>query len=84
MAATFCSIRAGAKRHQIEPYAYVRDLLIAVSWDIVDLNSQLPDVWIAAHTDHVLNYRRDEAETAANARRRHRALRREKTTSPSP
>jgi len=39
----------------------------------------LPDVWIAAHPEHVLKYRRDEAEAAASARRRRRALRRAKT-----
>jgi len=78
-AAICFSILAGAKRHQIEPFAYVRDLLIALSSDNVDLNSLLPDVWIAAHPEHVLKYRRDEAEAAASARRRRRALRRAKT-----
>ncbi len=78
-AAICFSILAGAKRHQIEPFAYVRDLLIALSSDNVDLNSLLPAVWIAAHPEHVLKYRRDEAEAAASARRRRRALRRAKT-----
>jgi len=75
-AATCFSILAGAKRHRIEPFAYVRDLLIALSSDKVVLNSLLPDVWIAAHPEHVLNYRRDEAEAAASARRRRRSIRR--------
>jgi len=83
-AATCFSVLAGAKRHRIEPFAYVRDLLIALSSDKVDLNSLLPDVWIAAHPEHVLNYRRDEAEAAANARRRRRAIRREKARKASP
>ena len=77
-AAILFSILANAKRYQIEPFAYVRALLIALSSDEVDLESLLPDVWIAAHPEHVLQYRRDEAEAAANARRRRRALRREK------
>ena len=77
-AAILFSILANAKRHQIEPFAYVRALLMALSSDQVDLESLLPDVWIAAHPEHVLQYRRDEAEAAANARRRRRALRREK------
>jgi transposase len=76
-ASTCFSILAGAKQHKIEPFAYVRDILIALSSDNVDLNSLLPDVWIAAHPEHVLNYRRDEAEAAANSRRRRRAFRRE-------
>jgi transposase len=83
-AATCFSILAGAKQHRIEPFAYVRDLLIALSSDNVDLNSLLPDVWIAAHPQHVLNYRRDEAEAAASARRRRRAFRREKARKASP
>ena len=75
-AATCFSILANAKRHRIEPFAYVRDLLVAISSDEVDWNSLLPDVWIAAHPEHFLHYRRDEAEAAARSRRRRRAGRR--------
>jgi len=75
-AAICFSILANAKRYRIEPFAYVRALLIALSSDEVNLESLLPDVWIAAHPEHVLTYRRDEAEAAANARRRRRAFRR--------
>jgi transposase len=75
-AAILFSILANAKRYRIEPFAYVRALLVALSSDEVDLESLLPDVWIAAHPEHVLTYRRDEAEAAANARRRRRAFRR--------
>jgi hypothetical protein len=77
-AAICFTILANAKRYRIEPFAYVRALLIALSSDQVDLESLLPDVWIAAHPEHVLTYRRDEAEAAASARRRRRALRRAK------
>jgi transposase len=83
-AAILFSILANAKRHQIEPFAYVRALLVALSSGDVGLESLLPDVWIAAHPEHVLQYRRDEAEAAANARRRRRALRREKARALSP
>jgi len=82
-AAICFSILAGAKRHRIEPFAYVRDLLVSLSSDDVDLSSLLPDVWIAAHPEHALNYRRDEAEAAASARRRRRAIRRETARSAS-
>jgi len=82
-AAICFSILANAKRYRIEPFAYVRALLIALSSDEVDLESLLPDVWIAAHPEHVLTYRRDEAEAAANARRRRRATRRAKTREPT-
>jgi hypothetical protein len=70
------TILANAKRYRIEPFAYVRALLIALSSDEVDLESALPDVWNAAHPEYVLTYRHDEAEAAAIARRRRRARRR--------
>jgi hypothetical protein len=69
---------AGAKSHRIEPFAYLSALLIALSSNEVDLASLLPDVWIAAHPEHFLIYRRDEAEAAAIARRRRRERRRAK------
>jgi hypothetical protein len=75
-AATCFSILAGAKRHRIEPLAYVRALLTTLSLDEVDLETLLPDVWIAAHPEHFLTYRREEAEAAAFARRRRRERRR--------
>ena len=64
-AATCFSILAGAKRHRLEPFAYVRDLLVAISTGEPDWNALLPDVSIAAHPEHFLHYRRDEAEAAA-------------------
>ena len=72
-AATLMSILASAKRHGIEPFEYVRQLLIALSSADVDLRSLLPDVWIAAHPEHFLEYRHDEAEAAARAPKRRRA-----------
>ena len=51
-------------------------MLIALSSVEVDLRSLLPDVWIAAHPEYFLHYRRDEAEAAARARKRRREKRR--------
>jgi hypothetical protein len=82
-AAICFSILAGAKRHRIEPLAYVRALLVALASAEVDLESLLPDEWIKAHSEHFLRYRRDEAEAAAQARRRRRARRRAKAREPS-
>jgi hypothetical protein len=42
-AAILMSILAGDKRHGIEPFEYVRQLLIALSTSGVDLRSLLPD-----------------------------------------
>jgi transposase len=75
-AAVFFSILASAKRHLIEPWAYVRALLLALSEGGADLRSLLPDVWIAAHPEHVLHDRREEAAAAAVSRARRRARRR--------
>ena len=69
---------AGAKWHRIEPWAYVSALLAAFSSEEADLESLLPDVWIAAHLEHFLVYRRDESEAAAQVRRRRRVRRRAK------
>jgi transposase len=78
-AAAICfNILAGAKRHRIQPLAYVLALLVALASDEVDLETLLPDVWIKAHPEHFLAYRRDEAEVAAQARRHRRARRRAK------
>ena len=82
-AAIYFTILANAKRYQIEPFAYVRALLIELTSDNVDLEKLLPDVWIKAHPEHVLTYRRDEAEAAAKTRRRRRALRREQAKTAS-
>jgi transposase len=75
-AAICFSILAGANRHRIESLAYVRALLAALSSNAVDLETLLPDVWIAAHPEHFLTYRREEAEAAAISRRRRRERRR--------
>jgi hypothetical protein len=53
----------------------LRKSLISLSSADVDLRSLLPDFWIAAHLDHFLQYRRDEAEAAARARKRRREKR---------
>ena len=82
-AAILMSILASAKRHGIEPFEYVRQLLIVLSSDDVDLPSLLPNVWIAAHPEYFLQYRHDEAEAAARARQRRRAERRAKQRSGS-
>jgi transposase len=75
-AAILMSVLAGARRHGIEPFAYVRQSLVALSSADLELRSLLPDVWIAAHPEHFLQYRRDEAEVAARARKRRREQRR--------
>ncbi len=77
------SILASVKRHLIEPFAYVRALLIALAADEVDLESLLPDTRIKAHPEYGVQYRRDELEAAAPRRARRRLSRRLKASKSS-
>ena len=47
-AAILYSIMASAKSNQVEPFAYVRELLLHLSGDLSDL---LPDQWLQTHPD---------------------------------
>jgi transposase len=64
-AAVLFTILAGAKRHRLEPWAYVRDLLLRLSAGETDLKSLLPDRWAASHPEHVLQHRLDESRRKA-------------------
>jgi hypothetical protein len=72
------TILAGAKRHRIEPWAYVRDLLLRLNADDPDLEEMLPDHWAAAHPDAILTHRLEQSRSQAvrtRARRAHRRTR---------
>jgi transposase len=74
-AAVLYTILAGAKRHRIEPWCYVRDLLLRLHADDPRLDEMLPDRWAAAHPEAILNHRLDESRAKAartQARRAHR------------
>ena len=72
------TILAGAKRHRIEPWAYVRELLLRLHANDTGLEEMLPDRWAARHPEAVLTYRLEESRAKAAAaldrRRRRRAL----------
>jgi transposase len=77
-AAMLYTILAGAKRHRIEPWAYVRDLLLRLHADDSRLEDMLPDRWAAAHPEAILSHRLHESRTKAirtRARRAHRRAR---------
>ena len=78
-AAVLYTILAGAKRHRIEPWAYVRDLLLRLHADDLRLEEMLPDRWAAAHPEAILNHRLDESSTKAIRTRARRAHRRAST-----
>jgi len=75
-AAVLCTILAGAKRHRIEPWCYVRDLLLRLHADDLRLDEMLPDRWAAAHPEAVLTHRLDESRAKAARTRARRAHRR--------
>jgi transposase len=80
-AAVLFTILAGAKRHHLEPWAYVRDLLLRLSTGETDLEALLPDRWAASHPEHVLQHRLDESRQKA-ARQTARRERRRATRPP--
>ena len=69
------TILAGAKRHRLEPWAYLRDVLLRLSAGETDLEALLPDRWAAAHPEHVLEHRLDESRRKA-ARQKEARMRR--------
>src|SRR5271156_1198275 len=75
-AAVLFTILAGAKRHHLEPWAYLRDVLLRLSAGETDLASLLPDRWAASHPEHVLQHRIDEARRRAARQKATRERRR--------
>src|SRR5947209_6338171 len=61
------TILAGAKRHHLEPWAYLRDVLLHLSAGETDLESLLPDRWASIHPEHVLRHRLDESRRRARS-----------------
>ena len=73
-AAVLFTILAGAKRHRIEPWTYLRELLLRLHDDDPRLDEMLPDQWAANHPESVLTYRLEESRRKAatrSTRRRH-------------
>ena len=75
-AAVLFTILAGAKRHHLEPWAYLRDGLLRLCAGETDLVSLLPDRWAASHPEHVLQHRLDESRRRAARQKARRERRR--------
>jgi transposase len=75
-AAVLFTILAGAKRHRLEPWAYLRDVLLRLSAGETDLEALLPDRWGASHPEHVLEHRLDESRRKAARQKEKRQRRR--------
>jgi hypothetical protein len=77
-AAVLFTILAGAKRHHLEPWAYLRDVLLRLSAGETELESLLSDRWGASHPECVLRYRLDESRRKAARQKAMRERRRAK------
>jgi transposase len=77
-AAVLFTILAGAKRHRIEPWAYLREILLRLHAADPRLDEMLPDRWAAEHCEMVLNYRLEESRQKAARRQDQRRRRRSK------
>jgi transposase len=75
-AAVLFTILAGAKRHRLEPWAYLRDVLLRLSAGDTNLEALLPDRWGAIHPEHVLEHRLDESRRTAARKKEARKGRR--------
>jgi transposase len=74
-AAVLCTILAGAKRHRLEPWAYLHDVILQLAVDASPefLERLLPDRWALAHPEHILTYRLEESRQKAQRRDQRRA-----------
>jgi transposase len=75
-AAVLSTIMAGAKRHRLEPWAYVKDVLLTLSVAPDRVEDLLPDRWGRSHPEHVLTHRLEESRERARRRDAKRADRR--------
>ena len=75
-AAVILSVVASAHRHDLDVWAYLRDVLQRLAQGEGDLEQLLPDVWKAAHPEHVRTFREEERDRRTEDRRYHRAKRR--------
>jgi transposase len=77
-AATLFTLTKSCNRHRIDPYAYLRDVIIRMpSMSASELVALLPDRWIKDHPEHRIQERVNEAVQRAERTRRRRAARRQ-------
>jgi hypothetical protein len=75
--ATILTVVGSAHRHDLDVWAYLRDVLERLARGTTDLEALLPDVWKAAHPEHVRTFREQEKQERADSRRYRRARRRQ-------
>jgi transposase len=74
--ATILTVVASAHRHDLDVWAYLRDVLERLARGESNLEELLPDVWKAKHPQHVRDFRAEERQQRADQRRYHRAKQR--------
>ena len=67
--AIILTVVASAYRHDLDVWAYLRDVLERLATGEDDVEALLPDVWKAAHGEHVREFRTDERQQRADERR---------------
>jgi transposase len=75
-AAILYTVVASAARHNLDLWAYLRDVLERLATGEKNLANLLPDVWAAAHPEAIRSYRAHEREAVAAAKRARRQRRR--------
>jgi hypothetical protein len=74
--AIILTVVASAHRHDLDVWAYLRDVLERLAKGEDNLEELLPDVWKAKHPEHVRDFRAEERQQRAAERRYRRAKRR--------
>lgn len=74
---------SSAHRHDLDVWAYLHDALEQLARGTPDLSPLLPDVWKAAHPEHVRTFREQEKENRAAEHRYRRAARRQAARTPA-
>jgi transposase len=79
-AAVLYSLVASAKRHHLDPQAYLKDVLrrLPAITNPLALRDLLPDRWAKSHPEHVVQFRRAESAKAAKRRLSRRERRRQR------
>ena len=75
-AAVLYTILAGAKRHRLEPWRYLRESLLRTHADDPQWEEMLPDRWAAQHPEAVLTHRLEESRQKAAVQQERRRRRR--------
>ena len=78
-ASVILTVIASAHRHDLDVWAYLHDVLQRLAEGQDNLEELLPDVWKAAHPQHVRTFREEERECREENRRYRAAQRRLET-----